>query len=287
MRVPALAALAFLLLVPPLPASAQTRPDTLGRIRAAKVINVAYAPDSLPFSFAGEGGRADGYSVDLCKGVIAAVGQAVGEPSLRVNWIPGSVTERLALVASGRADLDCANTSATLGRMKEVDFSNLVFVDGGGLMVKAGGPATRLADLRGRTIAVIGGTTTEQRLAAALRQRNVNATVRTVRDAAEGFALLQSGGADAFASDKIKLAGLASQAPQPADFMLLAEDLSFEPYAFALARGDPAFRLEVNRALSQLYGSGEIDAIFARWLGRLGRPSGLLAAMYVLNVVPE
>ncbi len=56
--------------------------------------------------------------------------------------------------------------------------------------------------------------------------------------------------------------------------MLLAEDLSFEPIAFALPRNDSAFRLEVNKALTQVYVGGDIEAIFAQWLGKIGRPSG-------------
>ena len=45
--------------------------------------------------------------------------------------------------------------------------------------------------------------------------------------------------------------------------------------------------LEVNKALTQVYVSGDIDVIFRAWLGKLGRPSGLLAAMYLLNAIPE
>jgi ABC-type amino acid transport substrate-binding protein len=68
---------------------------------------------------------------------------------------------------------------------------------------------------------------------------------------------------------------------------LLPDDLSYEPMAFGLPRGDSAFRLEVNRALTQVYVSGEIERIFAQWLGRLGKPSGLLAAMFLLNAIPD
>jgi len=81
--------------------------------------------------------------------------------------------------------------------------------------------------------------------------------------------------------------GLAAQAKDPGKLALLTEDLSFAPYAFALPRGDAAFRLEVNRALTQVYLSPDIETIFAQWLGKLGRPSGLLAAMYLLNAIPE
>ena len=67
----------------------------------------------------------------------------------------------------------------------------------------------------------------------------------------------------------------------------MLEDLSFEPYALALPRNDSALRLEVNRALTQVYLSGDIEAIFEQWLGKLGRPTGLLAAMFLLNSIPE
>jgi ABC-type amino acid transport substrate-binding protein len=92
---------------------------------------------------------------------------------------------------------------------------------------------------------------------------------------------------DAYAGDKIKLVGLALKAKDATKLALLNEDLSFEPYAMALPRGDSALRLEVNRALTQVYIGGEIETIFGQWLGTLGRPSGLLAAMYLLYSIPD
>jgi glutamate/aspartate transport system substrate-binding protein len=268
-------------------ATAQTGPDTLGKIKAAKAINVAYSADSLPFSFAGSNNEPAGYSIDLCKRAVAQIGRAVGEPNLKVNWLGGSVAERLQMVASGRADLECANTTQTQSRLASVDFSNLIFIDAGGFLVKAGSPINRLADLGGKRIAVLKGTTTETRLNDALRIRLVNATVVAIADAGEGVAMLESGSVDAYAGDKIKLVGLAVQAKAPAKLALLADELSFEPYAMALPRNDSALRLEVNRALTQVYLSGDIETIYAQWLGKLGRPSALLAVMYLLNSIPD
>ena len=268
-------------------ASAQRAPDTLGKIKAAKAINVAFAGDSLPFSYVGEGNKPAGYSIDLCLKVINAVGRAVGEPNLAVNWMTGTAAERVQMVASGKADLECGNTTQTQARLQSVDFSSLIFVDGGGFAVRADAPINTFADLNGKKIAVIKGTTTEQRLNAALKARLVNAQVTSINDGGEGIALLGSGAVDAYAGDKIKLIGLVNQAKEPEKYAMLVEDLSFEPYAFALPRGDPAFRLEVNKALTQVYLGGDIDVIFAKWLGKLGRPSGLLAAMYLLNAIPE
>lgn len=268
-------------------ATAQPLPDTLGKIRAAGQINVGYSPDSIPFSATGPDGKPAGYSIDLCNKVIAAIGRAVGNTNLRVNWMAGTVSERLEAVRTGKADLECANTSATLSRMQNVDFSNLSFVDAGGFLVRNDGPIQGIADMMGKKIAVIGGTTNEQRLVQVLKDRKVEAGVVRVRDAGEGLAMLENKTVDAFAGDKVKLVGAAVTSKDPSVFSLLVADFSIEPYAFALPRGDSAMRLAVNRELTRIYVSGEIDEVFARWFGKLGKPSPMLAAMFVLNAIPD
>jgi len=260
--------------------------DTLAKIKKSGEVTVAFSGDSLPFSFVDGQQQPAGYSIDLCKRVIVQLGRAAGVQELKVNWIVGTVAERLAMVASGKADLECANTTATQTRMASVDFSSLIFLDGGGFLVKGQG-IQKFADLAGKNIGVIAGTTTEARLDAALKQRLVNAKVTKLKDGNEGVAMLESGSLDAFASDKIKLIGLAAQAKDPKVLAILPDDLSIEPLAFALPRGDSSLRLEVNRALTQVYVGGEIETIFNQWLGALGRPSGLLGAMYLLNAIPQ
>jgi glutamate/aspartate transport system substrate-binding protein len=268
------------------PASAQGSP-TLAKVKAAKAINVAFSPDSPPFSMNGPNNEPVGYSIDLCKRVIAQIGRAAGEPNLKVNWMAGNVAERLQMVAGGRAELDCANTTQTLSRLASVDFSSLIFIDGSGLLVKSGAPINQIADLSGKKVAVLKGTTTETRLNDTLKRRLVNATVMPITDAAAGVAMLEAGTVDAYAGDKVKLVGLAVQGKEPSRLALVTEDLSMEPYAMALPRNDSAFRLEVNRALTQVYMSGDIERIYAEWLGKLGRPSGVLAVMFLLNAIPE
>ena len=270
------------------PASRPPSTDTLAKLKATKQINVAVSADSFPLSFVKDAkSEPVGYSIDLCKKVIAQLSRATSVPDLKINWITGTVSERIARVASGKADIDCANTTATLTRMQDVDFSSLIFLETGGLLVKDAGPVKSFADLAGRSMAVIGGTTTETRLDQLLKQRLVNAKVVRVKDGNEAVALLEKGSIDAFAGDKVKLVGLAVQAKDPKSLAILGEDLSVEPLAFALPRGDSAFRLEVNRALTQVYVGGELEPIFMAWLGPIGRPSGMLAAMYLLNSIPQ
>jgi glutamate/aspartate transport system substrate-binding protein len=268
-------------------ANAESAPNTLGKIKVAKTINVAFSGDSLPFSSLNSSNQPAGYSIDLCNRVIAQIGRAVGEPNLKVNWMVGGAAERVQMVASGKADLECGNTTQTQTRLAVVDFSNLIFVDGGGFLVKTDSPINKISEMGGKKIAVLKGTTTEARLTAQLARRMVNATVIPIADGLEGVAMLEAGSVDAYAGDKVKLIGLAAQAKDPNKLAMLAEDLSFEPYAFALPRNDSAFRLEVNRALTQVYMSGDIEGIFTAWLGKLGRPSALLAVMFIRNSIPE
>jgi ABC-type amino acid transport substrate-binding protein len=63
---------------------------------------------------------------------------------------------------------------------------------------------------------------------------------------------------------------------------------SFEPFALAVARDDADFRLVADRALSQLYRSGQIAGIYNRWFGRFAKkPPVALKALYQLHATPE
>ena len=268
-------------------ALAQSGSKTLDRIKAAKAINVAYAGDSLPFAYKETNGEPRGYSIDLCNRVIAQIGRAVGVPNLKVNWVAAATPQRLDMVASGKADMECGNTTQTLGRLARVDFSNLIYLEAGGLIGRAAAPVARLADAGGKKIAVLKGTTAESRLDNALKKRLVNATLVPVDKSEDAMAMLEKGDVDLFAGDRIKLVGLVTLAKDPKAFTLLDEQFSLEPYALALPRNDSAFRLEVNRALTQVYIGGEIQSIYGSWLGVLGQPPDLVKAMYLLYSIPD
>lgn len=266
-----------------LPAAAAT----LDRIKESGAVTFGYRDGAEPFSFKDRDGRIRGYSVEICARVAMAIQKELGIKELRIDWQPVDASTRLDMVASGKVDAVCGTTTITLARMKIVDFSLPIFVDGGGVLVRAKSKLARLADLKGTRIAVIGGTTTEQALVRALNGIESPAVLVPVKNGAEGMALLTQGKADGYAGDRVVLAGLRMRAPRPGDFDFVGNDFSFEPYALVLPRNDPDFRLAVNRALAGLYRSGDIDPIFQRWLGGLGRPGPLLHAMFYLNTLPE
>ncbi|MBP1620479.1 MAG: extracellular solute-binding protein family 3 [Acidobacteria bacterium] len=281
-----LAVAAGIVLGPPEAAAGAPSP-TLDRIKEARAITLGYRNDAAPFSFKDREGRVLGYSVELCTRVAAAVQKDLGLPEMRVLWTPLDAADRLAAVASGRVDIECGTTTTTLTRMKAVDFSLPIFVDGGSALVRAKSKTRRLSDLVGKRIAVIGGTTTEEAIVRALNTLGGTAILLPVKDAAEGMRELARGNVDAYAADRVVLARQRQRQAKPADFEFIEGDFSFEPYALVMGREDPEFRLIVNRTLAGLYRSGDIDPIFQRWLGHLGRPGPLLHSMFYLNTLPE
>jgi ABC-type amino acid transport substrate-binding protein len=271
-----------------LPAAAADAPSpALERIKRTGTIHLAYREGAAPFSFRDRGGQVRGYSVELCSRVAAAIQKDLGLAALKIDWIPVTAATRIAAVTGGRADAECGTTTITLTRMKSVDFSVPIFVDGGTVLVAAKSKLSRLADLKGRKIAVIPGTTTEQALKRALDAVDAPAVLVPVKDGDAGLALLAQDKVDGVAGDRIVLVGLKTAAPDPSALEFIAGDFSYEPYALVLPRADPEFRLAVNRALVGVYRSGDIDAVFQRWLGALGQPSALLHAMFYLNTLPE
>ena len=279
--------LLFLALMLPSPVLGQERQGTLKKIKDTNTIVIGHPADSRPFSFVGEDGKPAGYSIDLCLRIVAGVQQQLGLRDLQVKWVPVTPDNRIPLLVKGTIDIDCGSTTNTLSRQEQVDFSQLTFVDAGNLLVRAGSGIRGIGDLGNKRVAVIPGTTTEKVLTESLQRRYVNADVIKVKEHADGLAALENGTADAYASDEVLLVGLALTAKDPTTLRLAEQYFSYKPYGLMVRRGDAAFRLAVNRVLSRLYRSEQIVEIFGKWFGRLGKPSGLLQAMYILNGLPD
>src|SRR3954469_12361954 len=125
-----------------LPSRAVDLPDrgpspTLERIKQSGSITFAYRQGAAPFSFRAREGRIRGYSAELCERVANSIQRELGLADLKVNWIPVNASNRIAAVATGRADAECGTTTITLSRMLSVDFSVPIYVDGGTVLVKS------------------------------------------------------------------------------------------------------------------------------------------------------
>ncbi|MFZ1953435.1 MAG: amino acid ABC transporter substrate-binding protein [Pseudolabrys sp.] len=269
-------------------ASAQTQVPSTSRLKTianTKTIKLAYRTDARPFSFVNEKIEPVGFTIDICKLVVISIERQLGV-SLKTEWVPVNVQTRFTTVASGKADMECGSSTVTLGRMKEVDFSNFIFVESTGMVVTRASNIRTFTDMAGKRIAVAAGTTNEQAIISQLKQQKIEATIVSVKDGSEAIAMLEDGKADGFASDKLLLVGAPMKNPQA--LVMLPDDLSVEPYAITLPRGDWALRLAVNTGLAEIYRSGQVVVIFKGWFDRIGmQMSPVLRIMYGLGSLSD
>lgn len=284
-KVALLALLSALVLIGPV--FGQDLDGTLKKIKTSGTFTIGYREGAPPFSFPGPDKRPVGYSIDLCMEVAGAIQKQLGMADLKLNWVPVTAENRIDMVAQGKVDIECGTTTASLSRQERVDFSLMTFIDGAGLLTTAGANWHGIADLTDKRIAVIPSTTTEKALNEFLKKEFITVKIVPVKDHLEGLAAVEKGLADAFASDRGTLAGIAITSKDPKRFALANVVFSYEPYGLMLRRNDAAFRLAVNRALAGLYRSGGFVPIYERWFGIFGKPSDAIQAMYLLNGLPE
>ena len=263
-----------------------TAGTAIDRIKQDKTLRIAYREDAPPFSYANSVGIPAGFMVDLCRSVAKNLGAELNLGDLKVDYVLVTAANQFEAIETGKADLLCEPTSATLSRRAEVDFSIPTFVDGASLLVSGEG-LSDFGALAGKKIGVLAGTTTEQSLRDTLAAAKISAEIVPAKTHQEGLAMLDQGTIVAYFGDRAILAYLASKSSAPGKLRLANNYFSMEPYALALAHGDSDFRLAVDRALSRIYRSGEIGAIFAHSFGSQIQPSDTLQTLYLISALPE
>jgi glutamate/aspartate transport system substrate-binding protein len=251
------------------PAAAVAKPaeriDTLRRIQETGVLTIGVRETSVPFSFLDAKGQPQGYSVDLCLRVADAIKSELRLPHMEVKFVPVSSSNRIPALVDGKIDLECGSTTNTRDRQKDVAFAYTTFVAGIKMLAKKSSNVSSVEDLRGKTVVVTKGTTSEKMLKALNEERVLGMTIIESSDHGESFKAVDEGKAIAFPMDDVLLYGLISKAKHPDDFAVVGKYLSVEPYALMLRRDEPRFERIVNRALIDLFQSGEIRRLYAKW----------------------
>ncbi len=275
---PALPALcaAFAALLMTVPASAQEI-DTLRKIQDSGTIVIGNRDSSIPFSYKPTGsGEPVGFSNDICLKIVDAVKAKLGLPALRVQYMLLNSTNRIPLMQNGTVDLDCATTTNSVARQQQVAFAPSHFVTNITVAVKKDSGIQSLADLGGKTVATVAGSTSMQLLRGLRRSEKMDVQEVSGKDTADAFLLLANGRAQAYVLDDVQLAGLIATAPNPGDYRILKDVvLRQEPYGIMLRKNDPAFQAVVDQAVTQLMKSGEMEKLYARWFTQPIPPSNV------------
>lgn len=244
-----------LLLAPLLPA----RADQLQDIKKKGELVCGVLGTDEPFSFIQDpSSRAIvGYDVDLCHAVAKSLGVKVSLRQL-------AVSARIPELQQSRVDLLAASLTHTKEREALIDFSLSVFVTGQKAMVKKASGISQLADLGGKKVLTVKGSTMEQNTKKAVP----TAVIVAFDNSPQAFLALQQGKGVAYVNDETSLIDdFAKLGPAAKDYQILPQSLSTEHLALGIKKGETALLEQVNKVLRDLESSGEAEKLFMKWFG--------------------
>jgi len=263
--------------------------DTLRKIKESGTIHIGNRDSSVPFSYKPTGsGDPVGFSNDICLRIVDAVKAKLGLPALRVQYTLLNSLNRIPLIQNGTVDLDCATTTNSVVRQQQVAFAPSHFVTNITVAVKKMSGITSLADLAGKSVATVAGSTSIQLLRSFRRTENLEVQEISGKDTADAFLLLASDRAVAYVLDDVQLAGLIAVSPNPGDYVILKDVvLRQEPYGIMLRKNAAAFQALVDQTVTQLMKSGEMERLYARWFTQPIPPSNININFPMTDAVRE
>ena len=209
---------------------------TLEDVKARGVVNCGVTTGLLGFAAPNDSGVWEGFDVDVCRAVAAAV---LGDSS-KVEFTTTTGKTRFTILQSGDIDVLARNTTWTFSRDVDLgfEFVGVNYYDGQGFLAAVSTGATSATQLNGAAICIQTGTTTELNLSDYMKSNGMTYEAIAIETNDEAKELLFAGRCDAYTTDASGLAATRSQAPNPADFVLLPEIISKEPLGPLVRHGD-------------------------------------------------
>ncbi|MDM4764746.1 ABC transporter substrate-binding protein [Pelomonas sp. SE-A7] len=198
-----------------------------------------------------------GYEVDLARAIAAKLG-------VKLTLKQMAVAARIPELQQGRVDLLAASLTHNKEREAVIAFSLTTFVTGQQAMVKKSSGITALAQLAGKKVITVKGGTQEPNT----RKAIPNVEVVTFDNGLLAFQALAQGKGLAFVNDEVSLLRQFSNlGPAKDQYLILPQNISNEPLALGLRKGEAGFKALVDEVLRGLEGSGEAERLFMKWYG--------------------
>ena len=237
-------------------ATAAQAASTLEIVKERGFLRCQVGPPTPGFYNLDANGDWYGSDVAICQAVAAAIFGS--KDKLEIQSVSSQV--RFTALANGESDLLSRTATWTLLRDTQLglDFTAVNFYDGQGFMVPKDSGITSALDLKGATVCVLTGTTTELNLADFSRLHNLDISPVTFEDINVRNDTYLQGGCDAMTNDKSGLASSKAAFPNPGDHLVLPETISKEPLAPAVRHGDDQWFDIVKWTVHVLVGAEEL-----------------------------
>lgn len=228
---------------------------TLDGIRARNQIACGVSTGVEGFSAVDSTGRWSGLDVDVCRALAAAI---LGDAE-KVKFVPLTSQQRFTALQSGAVDVLARNTTFTLTRDASMGLSSTVtnYYDGQGFMVPVKSKIKSAKQLKGQTVCVQSGTTSEKNLASFSKANGLNIKPVVFEQFEAANSAYFSGRCLAYTTDSSGLASIRSkEAKDPTEHLILPDLISKEPLGPVVRRGDDEWFAIVKWVI---YGSFEAE----------------------------
>jgi len=237
----------------------------LDRIKQSGRIVIAHRESSVPFSYVGADKKPVGYAVDLCLKIAEAVRKKLELKTLTPEFVQVTPANRIAMVADGKADIECGSTTNNTERREKVAFTVPHYVTGARYMVRADSRIDDLANFEKMKLVSTKGTTPLKAIAQANRERLLGITLLEAPDHAKAVEMVEKGEADGFAMDDVLLYGLIAGRPDPSKLKVVGKFLTIEALAMMLPKNDPELKRIADDEMRRLIYTREAHAVYQRW----------------------
>ncbi len=209
---------------------------TLDDVKAKGHVQCGVSTGLAGFSFTDDAGGWDGFDVDYCRALAAAV---FGDREA-VKFTPTTGKTRFTALASGEVDVLARNTTWTFSRDNDLKFTfiGVNYYDGQGFMIPAELGVSSAMDLDGATVCIQTGTTTELNLADFFRANGMSYEPVPIETNAEAQQKYLSNACDAYTTDASGLAATRATFEDPSAHIILPEIISKEPLGPVVRHGD-------------------------------------------------
>ncbi|MBV2357770.1 glutamate ABC transporter substrate-binding protein [Streptomyces sp. J2-1] len=190
-------------------------------------------------------GSMSGFDVD----VATYVAKELGYKPDQIQWVETKSADRENALARGDVKFIAASYSITDERKQKVDFAGPYLLAHQDLLVKKDANITQGADLNGKKLCSVTGSTSAQNVQKTIAPK---ANLKENSAYSECIAGLQNGAVDAVTTDDSILAGFAAQDKYQGQFKLAGLKLSNENYGIGVKKGDSATVDKINKALEKM-----------------------------------
>ena len=230
--------------------------DTLAAVKERGFLRCGVHPGLPGFSSRNDQGQWQGFDIDFCRAVAAAV---FGEAKA-VRFVPLEPQERFTALQTGAIDLLSRNTTWTLSRDTSLglNFAGVSYHDGQGFLVWKKQRIRRATELNDASICVIAGTTTELNLADWFKQHRQSYRPVVMKNYDAVASAFRKGRCDVVTSDQSQLYALRLRLEKPMDAVVLPDMISKEPLGPVVRQGDDQWFNIVRWTLAALINGEEL-----------------------------